>query len=166
MRVPISSAPPPPAAAILSVSGHERDHAFFDDIGRTDSDWVLCTNAKWDLHRAFSLPSAIVTLQRTPIAVLVCADDLAQGTWKQLLQQVLALPDPPTFVLASNSADERLWMEAIHLGAYDVIVKPLAGREVMRIVASAAVSWLGRHERRKRKLAEQRAVEQWNAAAG
>jgi DNA-binding NtrC family response regulator len=166
MSVPISSGSAPPAAAILSVSANREDHAFFDDIGLADSDWTLYTKAKWNLYKTSSIPSAILSLQRTPIAVVVCADDLTQGTWKQLLEQVLALPDPPSFILASRLANERLWVEAINLGAYDVIVKPLVGRDVMRIVAAAWVSWLGRQERRKRKVAEKWAVEQWNAAAG
>jgi len=156
----------PTSASILSVSANDEDHAFFAKSARTDPEWALSTNAKWDVYGAFNVPSALHTLRARPIPVLVCTDELAEHTWQELLEDALALQDAPSVILASRLADDRLWAEAINLGAYDVLAKPFVRNEVIRVVTAAWASWLGRQERNRRKLAEKWAVEQWNAAAG
>ena len=167
MRIPTASATAAPAsAAILSISANEEDQAFLEGSKRTDSELAPTTNPKWDVYRAFSLPSALHFLRNTRIGVIVCGDVLTQGTWKELLEQALALQDPPSVILTSRLADDGLWAEALNLGAYDVLAKPFDSREVARIVEAAWVSWLSRQERKKRTLVEKWAVEQWNAAAG
>ena len=56
-------------------------------------------------------------------------------------------------------ADERLWAEALNLGAYDVLAKPFGRTEAMRVVAAAWRAWGGpvrrpaRKERYKYKVA-------------
>jgi DNA-binding NtrC family response regulator len=145
MRTTTASAIASPASvSILSVSANDEDHSFFAKSARTDPEWVMSTNAKWDVYRAFTVPSAIHALRGGQIPVLICTDELAKETWQDLLGEALALQDPPSVILASRLADDRLWAEAINLGAYDVLSKPFVGSEVIRVVAAAWVSWLGR----------------------
>ena len=40
-------------------------------------------------------------------------------------------------IVTSRLADERLWAEALNLGAYDVLAKPFDRTEAMRVVAAA-----------------------------
>jgi FixJ family two-component response regulator len=42
-------------------------------------------------------------------------------------------------------ADERLWAEALNLGAWDVLAKPFEADEVIRIVDIAGAHWQDRH---------------------
>ena len=156
----------PNSASLLSVSANDEDHAFFADRARTDPEWTLNATTRWDVCRAFTIPSALHSLRGRQIPVLVCTDDLAKDTWQELLEKVLSVQDPPSVILASRLADDRLWAEAINLGAYDVLAKPFDGNEVMRVVTAAWASWLNQQERKKRQLVEKWAVDQWNAAAG
>ena len=52
-------------------------------------------------------------------------------------------------------ADERLWAEALSLGAYDVLVKPLDAAEATRILSLAWEHWKDRY-RVHRSRTEQR----------
>jgi DNA-binding response OmpR family regulator len=61
--------------------------------------------------------------------VVVCERDLPPGSWKDVLEQVTILSDPPSLIVTSRLADERLWAEALNLGAYDVLAKPLTERK-------------------------------------
>jgi len=81
------------------------------------------------------------------------------GSWKDVLEQVTILPDPPSLIVTSRLAEERLWAEALNLGAYDVLAKPLDRTEAMRVVGAASRAWCGpvrlpaRKERYKYKVA-------------
>ena len=44
-------------------------------------------------------------------------------------------------IVTSRSADERLWVEALNLGAYDVLAKPFDRDEVLRSVSMAWLNW-------------------------
>jgi FixJ family two-component response regulator len=68
---------------------------------------------------------------------------LSPGSWKDVLDQVTILPDPPSLIVTSRLADERLWAEALNLGAYDVLAKPYDRTEVMRVVSGAWRAWGG-----------------------
>ena len=59
--------------------------------------------------------------------------------------ELRTLPDPPFLIVASRLADERLWAEALNLGAYDVLAKPFDSTEVTRIVGMAWLRWKDRH---------------------
>jgi DNA-binding response OmpR family regulator len=77
--------------------------------------------------------------------VVVCESDLRPGTWKEVLEQLRTLPDPPFLIVTSKFADDRLWAEALNLGAYDVLAQPFDGMEVTRIVSIAWLRWENRH---------------------
>jgi DNA-binding response OmpR family regulator len=66
---------------------------------------------------------------------------LRQGTWRELLDLLKFLPEPPFLIVTSRTADKRLWAEALNLGAYDVLAKPFDRTEVSRIVSLAWLHW-------------------------
>ena len=61
-------------------------------------------------------------------------------------EYISQLPDPPLLIVTSRLADERLWAEALSLGAYDVLAKPFDPEEVVRIVGFAWKNWQNRHK--------------------
>jgi DNA-binding response OmpR family regulator len=75
------------------------------------------------------------------IAVLICERDLAPETWKDVMAHINTFPNAPSLIVASRLADDRLWAEALNLGAWDVLAKPLDRREVIRSVHSAWRRW-------------------------
>jgi CheY-like chemotaxis protein len=125
---------------VLSVGPKEEDNGSLKTIFGS-SEWNLCPNSKWRLKTRSTIESALALLRKSRISVVLCERDLLPGTWRDLLEQLAQLPDPPALVVTSRVADDSLWAEALNLGAYDVLSKPFDGEEVVRVVSLA---WLSR----------------------
>jgi DNA-binding response OmpR family regulator len=145
---------------VLSVGPKEEDHGSLKTIFDS-SQWNLCPNSKVRLETRGSVESAIALLRKSRISVVLCAHDLLPGTWKDLLEQVAHLPEPPALVVTSRIADDSLWAEALNLGAYDVLAKPFDGAEVVRVVSLA---WLNR-DNPPQGAAARAPVTAWSACA-
>src|SRR6266567_78379 len=88
----------------------------------------------------------VVVLSVSPIE----ADHaLLEGAWKDFLNQLLSLPNPPFLILTSRLADEHFWAEALNLGAYDVLAKPFDSKEVGRIFSLAWLCWKNQKEHQR-----------------
>lgn len=128
---------------VLSVSPIEADHLALCAILR-ESRSNIETHCKWTVYAACSVESTAEVLSAQEIPVIVSEGKLHPGTWQELLQYISLLPDPPLLIVASRLADERLWAEALNLGAWDVLAKPFDTEEVIRVVASAWRHWQDR----------------------
>jgi DNA-binding NtrC family response regulator len=123
---------------VLSLSPIEDDHNSLERI---------FSAFRWTMHRALTLPSAMSFLAERHAPVVICERDLAPGTWKDMLDGAVAMPQSPYVIVTSRLADEHLWTEALTVGAYDVLAKPFEREEVIRIVSLASRSWHDRHLR-------------------
>ena len=144
--------------SVLSISPMEEDHFVLRDI-------LNLLDGSLDPHRTFLMKScanfstALSALGDRQFEVVVCERDLQPGSWKDVLEQVTILSDPPSLIVTSRLADERLWAEALNLGAYDVLTKPFDRTEAMRVVGAAWRAWGGpvrlptRKERHRYKVA-------------
>jgi DNA-binding response OmpR family regulator len=125
---------------VLSISPMEEDHFFLQNI-------LNCLQGTLDPSRGFTvsscatLGSGLAALRKRPFEVVVCERDLPPGSWKDVLEQATILPDPPSLIVTSRLADERLWAEALNLGAYDVLAKPFDRTEAMRVIGAAWRAW-------------------------
>lgn len=119
---------------IVCISPLAADHDSLKRIvNRSESDG----GPKWLLHAA-STPNSALTLLRTgDVPIVVCEHDLGSSSWKDVLEDLAVLPNPPLLIVSSRAADERLWAEALNLGAYDVLAKPFDAGEVVRVLRSA-----------------------------
>ncbi len=117
---------------VLSISPIEDDHNSLEQI---------FSELRWTLHRALTLPSAIAFLAENHAPVVICERDLAPGTWKDMLDGAIVMPQPPCVIVTSRLADEYLWAEALNVGAYDVLAKPFEREEVIRMVSLASRRW-------------------------
>lgn len=123
---------------VLSVSPSDDDH---DALER------LLNRRKWQIRKASTFSSAVALLREVQISVVVCERDLDAGTWKDLLDHLALLPQPPYLIVTSRLADDYLWAEALNIGAYDVLAKPFDHNEVLRSVSLACRHWSGQqHE--------------------
>jgi DNA-binding NtrC family response regulator len=123
---------------VLNLDPVEADHASLEDIfGRSE----------WKLTSSTTVEAALELLRRNRIPILFCESDLRPGMWQELLAQLMSFPDPPYLIVTSRLADDRLWAEALNLGAYDVLAKPFDQTEVTRIVGSAWLRWANRAQR-------------------
>jgi len=143
---------------VLSISPEEEDHFFLQNIlnrlrGTLDPSRTFTATA------CATLASGLGALRKRQFEVVVCERDLRSGSWKDVLEEATILPDPPSLIVTSRLADERLWAEALNLGAFDVLAKPFDGTEAMRVIGAAWRAWGGpvrlpeRKERRKCKVA-------------
>ena len=123
--MPLTDADQP---AALSLSPQEADH-------RQLASLLSQQRVTW--HRAGALAAALPILQQERIAVVICAAELPPHSWRDLMEAVQALSPPPLVIITSRLADERLWAEALNLGAHDVLAKPFEPTEVCRVVGQA-----------------------------
>ncbi len=117
---------------VLSVSPNEEDHLSLE---------AIIGHSRWALLRADKLPTARTLLHSLDIPVVVCERNLTPGTWTDLLKDIQDMPTAPSIIVASRLADERLWAEALNMGAWDVVAKPFDRHEVLRSVKSAWQHW-------------------------
>jgi DNA-binding NtrC family response regulator len=134
---------------VLSVDPIANDHRALRQIF-SRSEWSPSPHAKWSLTASPSAESAIATIRQHSIPVLLCGCDHQPDTWKEMLEVFAGLPHPPLLIVTSRIADERLWAEALNLGAHDVLAKPFDADEVTRVVSSAWLNWKARDEQTRR----------------
>lgn len=144
--------------SVLSISPMDEDHFVLRDILNL-LDGSLDQHCTFLLKSCANLSTALSVLRDRQFEVVVCERDLPQGSWKDVLEEVTILPDPPPLIVTSRLADERLWAEALNLGAFDVLAKPFDRTEAMRVVGAAWRAWGGpvrlsaRKERHRYKVA-------------
>ena len=63
---------------------------------------------------------------------------LPDGDWRGVLQIVAQAGANIEVVVCSRLGDQKLWLDVLEQGAYDVLVEPYDCEEVRRIVESAA----------------------------
>ena len=117
---------------VLSVSGNKEDHSSLERIFGHSIEM---------LFTAQNISTARAVLHEHDVSVVFCERDLMPGTWIDILKHTSLLPHPPSLIVTSRLADERLWAEALNLGAWDVLAKPLDRGEVMRSVKTAWLHW-------------------------
>ena len=100
--------------------------------------------SKWILDTAGDLQDALASLERRDTSVVICERDLMPGSWTDILDHTSRLPHPPSVVITSRLADERLWSEILNRGAWDLLAKPFDRMELVRSVKSAWEHW--RHQ--------------------
>jgi len=122
--------------AVLSVSPIQDDH---DALGK------LLGRDQWRIHNALNLQSASAFLRAHVVPLVICEHDLLPGTWTQLLDETRLLAIPPVLIMTCRVADDHLWAEALNMGAYDVLAKPLDQTEVTRTLSSAWLHWQQRY---------------------
>jgi DNA-binding response OmpR family regulator len=130
---------------LLLVSPDNEDRLFLErllnDVGSTAH-----ADANWSVVQCEPREPAVTTLKLSRIPIVVWDNDLAKDCWRELLWEWARLPDPPLLIVTSRLADERLWAEALNLGAWDVLAKPFDREEVARTLNSAWLHWYNRHQ--------------------
>jgi DNA-binding NtrC family response regulator len=128
MKILSSDPPRMENITLLAVSPDQNDHYSLQHI---------LGSKRWTVHAARSCHEAEAALQHDHPAVIACESDLPDGSWKDLLNLLLRLENPPPIVVVSRHADESLWAEVLNLGGYDVLAKPLESDEVERVLTMA-----------------------------
>jgi DNA-binding NtrC family response regulator len=83
---------------------------------------------------ACGLKDAANKLECRNFQLVVTEANLEDGTWLDLLQLTRSLG--MELVVTDAWADARFWVEAINLGAYDLLTQPFEETEVRRLIAN------------------------------
>jgi DNA-binding NtrC family response regulator len=108
----------------------------------------IFSNANWRLESVSSIAEAMERLRESRLSVILCADELPDGAWPDLLRAVRSLGCACPFLLISHSLDDTVWQEALAHGAYDVLPVPLNATEVFRAISMAWRQWKAEAVRR------------------
>jgi DNA-binding NtrC family response regulator len=128
MSQPESTVPAHGLETALLISPDEEDHEILNELFHHNS---------WTLRRAPSVKSASALLNEGATSVVITERDLPLGDWKGVLDVIHRLPKVPLLIVISRLADDHLWAEALNLGAYDVLAKPLDQTEAARVLTLA-----------------------------
>lgn len=131
-RIPPASEIGGRTRTLVSFSSAPGDHQRLEQL-------LCCDN--WAIYAAYTQSSALSLMRAYEIPLVLCDADAAPTAWKELLQSIADLPGPPLLIVASRLADERLWAEALNLGAYDVVAKPLNGAALSHVLGQAWLHW-------------------------
>jgi len=134
------------ALKVLSVSPIAQDHASLQSLDLP----------RWTILQADRLARVQMLLEEHDIAVILCECELAAGSWIDVLRHIQPQPNPPSLIVTSRLADDRLWAEALNLGAWDVLSKPFSPSDVIRSVESACEHRRHRGESEKKLRAASR----------
>ena len=119
----------PDRSALLATTSHE-------DAKRTTG---VLTGLGFTVVRVSSYRLAIQEMTKYRFTLVLTDVHLGDGGWKDILSQAVTIIDAPRVILLANAVDAGLCAEAISLGAYDVLARPLNEQEV-RCVAALAFS--------------------------
>lgn len=130
---------------VVSVSSAPADHV---ELER------LLPMPRWKIYRSAAVQPAMRILRALrPVPIVVCDANLFPATWQKLLAEIDLLPESPLLIVTSRIADDHLWAEALNLGAYDVLGKPL---DITELTRSLRLAWL--HTQREHGSADARII--------
>jgi DNA-binding response OmpR family regulator len=99
----------------------------------------ICDGVGWTLREARTLEEALARLNQDPIPVVLCQQDLPDGSWTELLHATEKLEKPPHLIVWSRQADNYLWAKVLNLGGCDVLATPFRVTEVVHAVRMAVL---------------------------
>ncbi len=126
-----------PTITVLAISSSPEDHSALE---------AVFVHSRWRLYHALSHAQAVALLSEHPIPVIIVDADLQDGTWRDFLSLGKSVSGSPLVIVASGLADDRLWAEALNVGAYDVLATPFRASEVFHSVSLAWRCWKERCE--------------------
>ena len=106
--------------------------ASYDDLSRIQQ----CLGAEGQVHAAATLDEGLRWLQAEQ-AFSIVLDVEGSQLPLEVIHQLQAAAPAARVILLSRLADERLWIEALEAGAYDLLRQPLGGMEAAGVVRSA-----------------------------
>jgi DNA-binding NtrC family response regulator len=77
-----------------------------------------------------SLAEAYEVLERQPVALVFCDESLQDGSYRNMLQTVRTRSKSPHIVVTSRTGEWPEYLEAVKLGAFDLIQYPYLPTDV------------------------------------
>ncbi len=126
----------PELRSLVFLTASEED---FQTVAR------LLAPAEIRVHHVSVLEQAHFLLSITSAHVLLTDTTFQDGTWEAARKMVADFHPRVSVVLAATNADERFWIHVLEQGVYDLVLKPFAAEELVRILENAHVHALCRN---------------------
>lgn len=114
---------------------------------RSDPDADVATRVLHRLgfivHRAKCYRDTVDQLVKHRFAIIMADPHLGDGSWKDILSLTAGIFDQPRLTLLADGVDAGLCAEALNLGVYDVLSRPLEEQEIWRVAQLAGGMMLG-----------------------
>jgi DNA-binding NtrC family response regulator len=98
---------------------------------------AIASREGWSLRMASHCDSALEILRHHPADLIVCARDVKPSGWRDALTAMAAQAPGTCLILVSPETDDRLWLEVIERGGFDVVTTPLHAARVVQAVRQA-----------------------------
>jgi DNA-binding NtrC family response regulator len=113
---------------VLAVSAFESDFLSLESVFEPFGSRV---------RDSATVAQALEFLGVHPTGVVISNVEFPDGTWEDLLEPLARLAPPPNLIVSSRLADERLWVDVLNLGGYDLVSVPFEAEEVLRVGGEA-----------------------------
>lgn len=114
------------------------DCVFLTPSGEDFESAVEAAGAAVHLVHAASIAEAADHVAETGARVLLASDKLGDGkSWETARDLFRDLERPVAIVVVAVQADERLWIDVLELGAFDLLQIPIWGEELRHVVENA-----------------------------
>ena len=120
---------------VLSVGANATLHVYLSG---------LFQRFRWIVRHDTSFDDALRSIRQTATAVVVCEEQLPDGSWQGWASDVRSIPDAPELIVIGD--DRALRNEVLALGGFDALTRPLREADVVWAVASAWHQWRKRFE--------------------
>ncbi len=120
---------------ILSVAANATLHVYLSG---------LFQKFHWTVNHDMSFVNALHSIRERATAVVVCEEQLPDGSWQSWAESLRSAPNAPELIVVGN--DRSLRSEVLALGGFDALTRPLREADVVWAVASAWHQWWKRFE--------------------
>jgi DNA-binding response OmpR family regulator len=117
------------AVSILAVVSDPRDRNILNDIARRE---------KWALRCTASCDSAVELMRHRGFGVILLDRNFTPVDWRAGFLTLTEHSPRSAIILLSREIDDRLWLEVIERGGFDVIIRPI---RVARAVKAIRCGW-------------------------
>jgi DNA-binding response OmpR family regulator len=102
----------------------------------------ILAQANWKLRLASTFQQFQGALTGTYAGVIVTDADLPERySWKHVAEAAALLTPPPAVIVVSRLSYDRLWVDVLNFGGFDLLWKPLNPRQVVHSVNKAWRQW-------------------------
>ena len=98
----------------------------------------ILRHSNWNIQTAGDLDEAAVRSQvSAPCVVIAPYRSSTSVGWPKLLEFLQRSGSPSRLIVTDRLTDDAMWVDALSLGAYDVLTQPFDPTEVFRVITAA-----------------------------
>ncbi len=126
---------PADVSDLLSVSANATLHLYLSE---------LFQRFQWVVGYDLSFRKAVDSVRQRDTAVVVCEEDLPDGSWMSWASNLRSIPNAPELIVIGDHRGLRY--EVMALGGFDALIRPLRETDVIDVVTSAWRYWQKRFQ--------------------